>query len=447
MSTAFIDDQRAIEIFQEFLRFRTVSAEGPVNGHYTLAVNYLQNLFTQHGIPSVIKEYVAGKPILIATVQGTQPELPSILLNSHYDVVPVMLEHWHYDPFAAVINDQNEIVARGTQDMKCVCIQYVVSLLRLLSQGHKFTRTLHLSFVPDEEISGRDGMAKLLQDQEYFNSLNVGVALDEGIASETDKFTVFFGERAIWWLKVRSTGVTGHASRLPEHTAMEKLITAINHFLAFRQTQVDALHGRCSHGHHHNSAADSSSASQEQGGCSHAQAKKLGDVVSLNLTMLQGGVSVDGGKSWSLNVIPSQAEAGFDLRIPTHIDLTEFENECVKKWCSEDGVSYEFIQRTPAHHVTSIDKEKNPWWKLFSESLAQLGYEVEPETFPAATDSRFLRALNIPAFGFSPMRREKILLHDHDERIKVSTYLEGLSVYEKLIPIMASASADVKFPL
>ena len=90
---------------------------------------------------------------------------------------------------------------------------------------------------------------------------------------------MFYGERAIWWLRIRATGATGHASRLPDSTAMQSLIASINQFLAFRTTQVDKLHGRHSHAHGSDGAA---------GGCSHAQAAKLGDVVSLNLTMLKG---------------------------------------------------------------------------------------------------------------------------------------------------------------
>jgi len=32
-------------------------------------------------------------------------------------------EKWTHDPFEAVIDDKNNIFARGTQDMKCVGIQ------------------------------------------------------------------------------------------------------------------------------------------------------------------------------------------------------------------------------------------------------------------------------------------------------------------------------------
>ena len=64
---------------------------------------------------------------------------------------------------------------------------------------------------------------------------------------------------------------------------------------------------------------------------------------------------------------------------------------------------------------------------------------MEPEIFPASTDSRFLRELGIPALGFSPMRNTPILLHDHNEYIDEGVFVEGISVYERLITALAAA--------
>ena len=52
---------------------------------------------------------------MIMTVEGENPQLPSIMLNSHTDVVPAYTEHWECDPFAAVKKENGDIVARGTQ--------------------------------------------------------------------------------------------------------------------------------------------------------------------------------------------------------------------------------------------------------------------------------------------------------------------------------------------
>lgn len=49
----------------------------------------------------------------------------------------------------------------------------------------------------DEEIGGHLGMELFTKMQE-FKDLNIGFALDEGLANPTDAFTVFYGERAPW---------------------------------------------------------------------------------------------------------------------------------------------------------------------------------------------------------------------------------------------------------
>lgn len=49
----------------------------------------------------------------------------------------------------------------------------------------------------DEEIGGQFGMVKFVTSSE-FAALNVGFALDEGVASPNEVFNVFYGERTGW---------------------------------------------------------------------------------------------------------------------------------------------------------------------------------------------------------------------------------------------------------
>lgn len=53
------------------------------------------------------------------------------------------------------------------------------------------------AFIADEEIGGKNGMFEFVK-TEMFKKMNVGFALDEGYANPTEKFTVFYGERAPW---------------------------------------------------------------------------------------------------------------------------------------------------------------------------------------------------------------------------------------------------------
>lgn len=78
-----------------------------------------------------------SKPILVATVRGSQPHLKALQLNSHYDVVPAEESKWTLgDPWAGSISaDGKWVVGRGAQDMKCVCVQHLEGLYRATRAG------------------------------------------------------------------------------------------------------------------------------------------------------------------------------------------------------------------------------------------------------------------------------------------------------------------------
>lgn len=129
---------------------------------------------------------------------GKQPCLPSIMLNSHMDVVPVFEEFWTHPPFAADIDETGRIYARGAQDMKSIGTQYLAAIRSLKRDGiEQLERTVHVIFVPDEEINGEFGMAGFVESKQ-FADLKVGFALDEGDPSATDDLILYYGERPCW---------------------------------------------------------------------------------------------------------------------------------------------------------------------------------------------------------------------------------------------------------
>uniref|UniRef100_A0A8C8LN63 N-acyl-L-amino-acid amidohydrolase n=1 Tax=Oncorhynchus tshawytscha TaxID=74940 RepID=A0A8C8LN63_ONCTS len=291
----------SVNLFREYLRLRTVHPEPD----YDAALRFLDRIAEELGLPMKKIEVCPGRVVSIMTWQGTNPALKSILLNSHTDVVPVYQEHWKYDAFAAVKDAEGNIYARGTQDMKCVTIQYIQAIRRLKAEGRECMRTIHLMFVPDEEVGGHKGMETFVKLPE-FQKLNIGFALDEGKLTK---------------------------------------------------------------------------------------------------------------------------------------NLTEFEEQ-IKKWCKEagEGITYEFAQKHMNQNLTSTD-DSDPWWKTFSTTCKAMNMTLEKEIFPAATDSRFIRAVGLPAIGFSPMNRTPILLHDHNEYLNEQVFLKGIQVYENLVPALANVPA------
>ncbi len=428
-------DTAALDDFVSILKFMTVSSIGASSGSYDECSNWLVHKLQSSGINNafILPESLPHKPIVIGVIEGDNKELPAILLNSHYDVVPVANEYWTVPAFEGYIND-GKIYGRGTQDMKCVCVQYIHSLKRLLNDGFKPKRNIYLSFVPDEEIGGYDGM-KILLESNWYANINISIAFDEGLASEDDNYTVFYAERLPWWVKYKAEGNTGHASRFIENTAVEQIVSVANKALAFRKEQKDILHG----------GVDTSNIN----GCSHCVAKKktLGDVTTLNLTSLHASVTAGNGVD-VLNVVPPTAEASFDIRISPHVDPSEV-HTMLDNWCHEVnssmnnapnvGIKWEFVGNPlKTHSVTSVDPKDNKWFTLLTDTLAKKNITINTQVFPAATDSRYLRALNIKALGFSPIRNSKIMLHENDEYIDINVYLEGIQIYYELIKVLAS---------
>lgn len=151
----------------------------------------------------------------------------------------------------------------------------------------------------------------------------------------------------------------------------------------------------------------------------------LGNVTSANVTKLSGGVQS--------NVIPPEMTITVDFRLAPDVCHEAFEAQ-LNQWCEEagGGIKIEFDQKEVKVDATKID-DSNEYWVAFKEATDELGLEIRPSVCPGGTDIRFVRALGIPAFGFSPINNTEFLLHDHDEHLSVEVYLRGIQIYKKLI--------------
>ena len=97
--------------------------------------------------------------------------------------------------------------------MKNIGIQHIEAVKRLKTAGKRFKRTIHLSFVPDEELGGFEGMNLFVKTPE-FKAMNVGFSLDEGLASVDDEIPLYYGERNVHQVRITCPGSPGHGSRL-----------------------------------------------------------------------------------------------------------------------------------------------------------------------------------------------------------------------------------------
>ncbi|EJW77595.1 hypothetical protein WUBG_11496 [Wuchereria bancrofti] len=82
--------------------------------------------------------------------------------------------------------------------------------------------------------------------------------------------------------------------------------------------------------------------------------------------------------------------------------------------------------------------DDDPWWHAFSSVFKQLNYPILLDIFPGSTDSRFLRQKGIRSIGFSPINKTPLLLHAYNEYITEECFLNGVTIYEKLIEKLAN---------
>ncbi|PKA60376.1 aminoacylase [Apostasia shenzhenica] len=409
--TAAVDneDDAAIARFQEYLRIDTAHP----SPDYAAAARFLLVQASSLGLRAETIEFIAGKPLVLLSWTGRRPSLPSILLNSHIDVVPAEPHKWHHPPFSAAADSSGKIFARGSQDMKCVGVQYLEAIRRLKAKGFSPERTIHLSFVPDEEIGGKDGAGAFVQSGK-FRELNVGLVLDEGLASPGEEYRVFYGERSPWWMVIKARGAPGHGARLYDGSAMENLVKSLEVIRRFRASQFDLV---------------------------KAGKKAEGEVVSVNMVFLNAGTpSSTSRMGFVMNVQPSEAEAGFDIRLPPNLDAEALERRIEEEWApSSRNLTFEFVQKVPVldkfgNPAITRSDSSNPWWTLLEGAVKKANGKLgKPEIFPASTDARYFRELGIPAFGFSPMTNTPILLHDHNEFLSTAEYLKGIGIYESII--------------
>jgi len=384
-----------IKIFREYLRIPTFHP----NIDYGSCVQFLKNQASSLDLPvSVFYPADEQNPVVVITWLGSNPELKSIMLNSHTDVVPAYDEFWTYPPFAADIDEEGKIFARGTQDTKGLGMIYLAAIRALKHSGiQQLKRTFHVTFVPDEEVGGALGMEKFALSDE-FRALNVGYALDEGVGSTTNVIEVLYDERCPWQIEFVCSGPTGHGSILFENTAGEKLTYLISKLMEMRRTEVERMNNL---------------------------GLPYGNVTSINLTLLKGGIQG--------NVVPQELTAIFDVRLAIDVDQVAFEEQ-INQWCEEAGgnITVNYLVKTPKSQFTTAD-ETNPLWVVLQNTTKEFNITIHRTVAPGATDSRFLRRLSIPSLGFLPLLNTPPLLHEHNEYVQADEYLAGIDVYTKLL--------------
>lgn len=142
-----------LDILDKLIEFPTISADS----NETL-IRWVVEYITAVG--GKIRVLAGAKPGKLNLFASFGPDTGAgIILSGHSDVVPVIGQDWHSDPFRLTARD-GHLYGRGSSDMKGFLAAALYAAAR--ADKSKFTRPLHLAFSYDEEI-GCVGVRDLLE--------------------------------------------------------------------------------------------------------------------------------------------------------------------------------------------------------------------------------------------------------------------------------------------
>ena len=345
----------------------------------------------------------SGYPVLVITLEGSDPSLPALALNHHMDVVPAdNAAQWDFPPFEGSVHDER-IYGRGTQDCKGLGVAHYAALRELKERGIQPARTIHCIMVPDEERGGYEG-AKEFTAHPDFASLNIGFVLDEGMPSGNEQLLLLkIDERTPIQLRVTSVGPQGHASGIRHENCIHTLTQFLADVTQFHATQKQL-------------AADD----------------QPGHLISMHITSVNA-------HNTALNVIPAHANATIDMRIPSHISAAHAIEIIDRLMAPYPSLQYEILA-TSKERLRAISVDV-PFYRILADIVTQRGLTPQPFAFEATTDARFYSHKGIATIGFTPFTVAPNL-HGTNEYIQMSDLRNGIAIMYDFLQAFCMANNE-----
>jgi acetylornithine deacetylase/succinyl-diaminopimelate desuccinylase-like protein len=438
LSTA---QDEAVQDLRTLLKFNTVNPPG----NEALAIDYIRKRLDEHKIEHVTVDS-EGRPNLIARIKGTSETEGALLLTGHVDVVPVEIDHWDADPFAAEIRD-NYLFGRGAIDMKnmiAMCLQVMILAKNSDKKPH---RDLIFAAVSDEEQGCQHG-SKFLVDKhpelvnaDYMIGEVGGFNLD---INDVRYYPIQVAERGTARLKITATGQPGHGSVPHGNMAVISLAKALDNLSQHRLPQHPCRTVK---------AFIAELAAAQPAPARWVLPLLLNPILSplvLNFLLPDKGTAetfsanlsntvtptvLEAGDS--INVIPGEASAYLDGRLLPGQKAEDLIRE-IRPYLGEN-VSIELLSWHPGRENPPGD---DPLYRAICSNIMKHDPEGIPIPYmvPGFTDAGYFGELGMRCFGYTPIRfpREdniqfKALFHGHNERIHIEGFRWGVACLWDLV--------------
>ena len=424
--------REAVELLQVMIRNECVNDGTENTGHEIRNADVLAQVIEGAGLDVQRYEPFPDRGSIVARIEGSDPNAPSLCLMGHTDVVPVNPDGWTHDPFGAEIIE-GEVWGRGAVDMLNITSSMAVAFRHLADTNFRPKGDLIFFGVADEEAGSLAGAEWFAQNEwsaieaDYVLTESGGIHLGDG---EAPSIMMNVGEKGIEWRRLRVRGTPGHGSRpFRSDNALVKAAAVVQRLADYRpqpnfselwRSQVASF-----------GFDDETTAALLDPGAitEYREEFPLAGVAShfyscTHTTLSPNVVNVP--HEQKSNIIPDVVEIEVDIRTlpgegPAEVD----QHLRAALGDLADSVEVE----TVLAYQSSMSPTNTPLWDSMAKAVAKpfpTG-EMSPHLIVGFTDSRIYRERNKVAYGaglFSPSLDAisySDRFHGNDERIDIES--------------------------
>jgi len=380
---------------------------------------------------------------VVARLRGTGARRPLLLL-AHLDVVEANREDWSVDPFKLLERD-GYFYGRGTTDDKAMAAAFVANFIRYRQEGYVPDRDLIVALTADEEGGGHNGVAWLLK--EHRALIDAELAINEGGGGALKNGqrvanSVQASEKIFQTYRLEVTNRGGHSSLPVKDNAIWHLAGGLSRLAEFdfpvNLDDVNRQFFERSAAQFGGSIGDDfrAVASGNRDPAVVARVAALGPVFNSRMRTTCVPTRLEGGHAD--NALPQTARAVVNCRVLPH-EAEEDVRQTLIRVLANDQIKVTPVNKFFPSPPSPLTQEIMTAVQGVTRALWP-GVPVVPTMSTGATDSRYLRAAGIAAYGTSGMFGDvdDVRAHGRDERMLVQSLYEGQEYLYRLVKALSS---------
>ncbi len=444
--------QQLVGFLRDLVRIPSINPPDPPGAESEAARRIAAELEAEGLHPEII-EPVPGRGTVTVRLRGDGTGGDALLLLSHHDVVPADPTEWTHPPFAADVSE-GYVWGRGTVDMKAMVAMETMVVILLARRARAagldptrdpipgLRRDVLFTCSADEEAGGTDGARWLLENRP--DTLRAAGALNEAGGVSMDLagrrfYPIQVAEKGFETYRIIVHGTWGHGSMPRDDNAAVMAAEAVRRLAVPGEPRVTPVMRRLLDELAVSLPPDAASLARAIGDDdprrSDAAVRALCDEMYARAlrALLRDSISPDVIHSgFKYNVIPGVATIEIDCRTLPGTTEGDMREEVIARLG-------DLAPHCTVEHMNGAPPVEAPASGELYDILAATIRAHDPDGIPVpvmapfATDAKSTVKLDVPTYGFSPLRLEpgeRFLerFHGTDERVGIEALRWGLPV-------------------